>query len=313
MSNIRCSSFQDSSNSRRKDLERVRTNTQVSDMRIWHVDTSARLSAKAAHEMQTFLHELRKLKKCQRTLDTNEARQLDAKYIRDCYDKFMYENEIMVTSRDNNICIGDPIRLFAQGKYAGVPVLAGNTEDEFPFMIDAQNEEELEKKASAWFCKKAEEFLAIPQVHEKTKDGYAPVSGIELMTKAAFLLNEKSVKPANCYYYRFAPDIPGEDHPGTFHSVDLWFFFETLAKCWRPFVGRHYDLARQMCNYWANFIKCGDPNGTDDDGKVLPKWNPYRENDRAEMVFTTQGAKAGNEKNSKLMEFLLSDRIERMK
>ena len=25
-----------------------------------------------------------------------EARQLDAKYIRDCYDKFMYENEIMV-------------------------------------------------------------------------------------------------------------------------------------------------------------------------------------------------------------------------
>ena len=242
-----------------------------------------------------------------------EARQLDAKYIRDCYDKFMYENEIMVTSRDNNICIGDPIRLFAQGKYAGVPVLAGNTEDEFPFVIDAQNEEELEKKASAWFCKKAEEFLAIPQVHEQTKDGYAPVSGMELMTKAAFLLNEKSVKPANCYYYRFAPDIPGEDHPGTFHSVDLWFFFETLAKCWRPFVGRHYDLARQMCNYWANFIKYGDPNGTDDDGKVLPKWNPYQENDRAEMVFTAQGAKSGNEKNSKLMEFLLSDRIERMK
>ena len=52
---------------------------------------------------------------------------------------------------------------------------------------------------------------------------------------------------------------------------------------------------------------------TDDDGKVLPKWNPYQENDRAEMVFTAQGAKSGNEKNSKLMEFLLSDRIERMK
>ena len=88
MSNIRCSSFQDSSNSRRKDLKRVGTNTQVSDMRIWHVDTSARLLAggarglgdlcyarteveRRAHEMQTFLHELRKLKKCQRTLDTN--------------------------------------------------------------------------------------------------------------------------------------------------------------------------------------------------------------------------------------------------
>lgn len=56
----------------------MRTNTQVSDMRIWHVDTSARLSAKAAHEMQTFLHELRKLKKCQRTLDTNQKEILFA-------------------------------------------------------------------------------------------------------------------------------------------------------------------------------------------------------------------------------------------
>ena len=44
---------------------------RMDDMRIWHVDTSAHLSAKAAHEMQTFLHELRKLKKCQRSIDTN--------------------------------------------------------------------------------------------------------------------------------------------------------------------------------------------------------------------------------------------------
>ena len=41
--------------------------------------------------------------------------------------------------------------------------------------------------------------------------------------------------------------MPGWDNPGTFHSSDLWFWFETLAKCWRPFTGRHYDLARQMC------------------------------------------------------------------
>ena len=55
-----------SSNSRRKDLKRVRTNTQVSDMRVLHIDTFARLSAKAAHERQTFLRELRNLKKVPR-------------------------------------------------------------------------------------------------------------------------------------------------------------------------------------------------------------------------------------------------------
>ena len=35
------------------------------------------------------------------------------------------------------------------------------------------------------------------------------------------------------------------------------------------FVGAH-DLARQMCNYWANFIKAGDPNGIDATGEEMP-------------------------------------------
>ena len=45
---------------------------------------------------------------------------------------------------------------------------------------------------------------------------------------------ESGDKPV--YLYRFNPDIPG-DNAGSFHSSDLWFVFETLAKCWRPFRG----------------------------------------------------------------------------
>ena len=74
-------------------------------------------------------------------------------------------------------------------------------------------------------------------------------------------------------YYKFDADIPGWDNPGTFHSVDIWFFFETLAKCWRPFVGKYYDLARQMCNYWTNFICCGNANGKDSTGDDMPQWD----------------------------------------
>ena len=75
------------------------------------------------------------------------------------------------------------------------------------------------------------------------------------------------------YLYRFNPDIPGDD-AGAFHSSDLWFVFETLAKCWRPFQGKHYDLARRMCNYWTNFAKTGNPNGPDNDGVPMPEWRP---------------------------------------
>ncbi len=29
-----------------------------------------------------------------------------------------------------------------------------------------------------------------------------------------------------------------------------------------------------MCNYWANFIRSGDPNGPDADGSPMPEWKP---------------------------------------
>ena len=65
--------------------------------------------------------------------------------------------------------------------------------------------------------------------------------------------------------------------------MDLWFWFETLAKCWRPFVGKHYDLARQMCNYLCNFICFGDPNGRDANGTPMPTWAPLTPEDPRSM------------------------------
>ena len=91
----------------------------------------------------------------------------------------------------------------------------------------------------------------------------------------------------NNYCYKFDVPIPGWDHPGKFHSVDLWFWFETLAKCWRPFKGVHYDVARQMCDYLCNFIKTGNPNGKDLCGEPLPEWTPYTSEKSNFMEFTT--------------------------
>ena len=75
------------------------------------------------------------------------------------------------------------------------------------------------------------------------------------------------------YLYRFGPDIPGDD-AGAFHSCDLWFVFETLSQCWRPFTDQHHALARGMGLYWTNFAKTGDPNGLDKAGVPLPHWQP---------------------------------------
>ena len=97
------------------------------------------------------------------------------------------------------------------------------------------------------------------------------------------------------WLYEFTPTIPGEDDPGDYHSSELNFVFENLATCWRPFSGKHYDLARKMCNYWTNFAKNGDPNGKDADGSPMPEWIPFTKDDSKPLVFHEDGIQMADE------------------
>lgn len=73
-------------------------------------------------------------------------------------------------------------------------------------------------------------------------------------------------KPAYVYY--FTHNLPGDDY-GAFHSSELWYMFGTLARCWRPMTAADYELSARMLDYWCNFIKTGNPNGSG-----LPQWQP---------------------------------------
>ena len=222
----------------------------------------------------------------------DEARELDAIFIRDKYAEYRNSKPDMKawmgTCVDGDLLTDEPLNVLMHNEHVNVPIMAGNTSDEFLFGINADNEEELTKEAKRLFGDRASEFLSYSEAHVKTAGGYAAASAIESAVKAAFTQLGMNGNMNN-YYYRFDADIPGDDRPGTFHSVDLWFFFETLAKCSRPYVGRHYDLARRMCNYWVNFIKNGNPNGADSDGSELPMWKAYSDKNRYEMIFGING------------------------
>lgn len=195
-----------------------------------------------------------------------EARSLDAAFIFKKYEEF---GRMMLTVQDGKFCTGNSYEMFMNNRYIHVPIMAGNTADEFPA-------EDVSDKGDS----------EIDAGH---------VSVIEPAVKAMFLQNEKYASGGRCFYYKFDADIPGDDGAGNFHSVDLWFFFETLAKSWRPFAGRHYDLARQMCNYLANFVSCGDPNGPDADGSDMPEWRPYRADDRYGLLLSDSGIRPDTE------------------
>ncbi|SFB93737.1 carboxylesterase family protein [Butyrivibrio sp. YAB3001] len=216
-----------------------------------------------------------------------EARALSQEEVFSGYNKFIQNHPRMYPIQDGQFCTGDPVEQFVKRECADVPVIAGNTTDEF---------------------------------------SAAGVNMVEKSVKYAFTEAHKNEPSQNFYYYRFDPDIPGDGHPGdsypgTFHSCDLWFFFNSIDKCARPYTGRHFDLARQMCNYFANFIKTGNPNNCGDlsksvvkscapvanvksaegetlinsdykcrDKEMLPTWQPYTTDSRYEMEFLGKGA-----------------------
>ncbi|MBD0384516.1 carboxylesterase/lipase family protein [Paenibacillus sedimenti] len=231
-----------------------------------------------------------------------EARQLNAVYLRD---KAVEYRGFWGTVADQVFSLGNPFELFLQNKRWMVPVMFGHTSSEFFSVPNVDTRDDFKKMAVDMFGDDADAFLALCETEsfEETKKK-ASVSGIEYAIRIAAQANADTGANTPLYYYHFDAEIPGWDNPGTFHSVDLWFFFETLAKCWRPFVGKHYDLARQMCNYWANFIRSGDPNGQDSTGEELPRWEPYTPEAPYGMLFADR-AEFATEQPSEIMKFLV--------
>lgn len=68
------------------------------------------------------------------------------------------------------------------------------------------------------------------------------------------------VQRSDSYLWFFERNLPGDDH-GAWHSADLWYWFGTLDKCWRPFEERDYVLSEEMTDYLTAFAKNGNPNG----------------------------------------------------
>ena len=212
-----------------------------------------------------------------------EARKLDAKFIEE---KQLEAHLGAVPVVDKKYLMDDMPKTVMKNEMNDIPFMIGNTLDEFMFGPSEDGEEAVLSWSKENFGDRGEEYFdIIKRQAEKTGETLqkaATVCSFELGAQLALeFMAEYGIDP---YYYRFGPTIPGDD-AGAFHSCDLWFEFETLMKCWRPFDGHHYDVSRKMCNYWTNFAKCGDPNGLDADGKPMPKWEKFTKDNKTAMCF----------------------------
>jgi len=206
-----------------------------------------------------------------------EARALDAFYIRDRMIETGFDcprNVVDNKFLEKNLC-----DYLFEGGIADMPFIHGDTGDEFISGAKGDTLEEIEAWARSKYFEHADEVLA--EWRSVAGDDVEAIKKVSRLSEnwiaTNFIAEEYARRGNDVYSYVFDPEMPGDD-AGAFHSSELWFTFETLMKCWRPFDGHHYDLARRMCNYWTNFAKYGDPNGLDHDGTPMPKWEKYDPN-----------------------------------
>ena len=215
-----------------------------------------------------------------------EARQLDAAYINEKQVQHRAETfKFMFPVQDEVFCVKDPNQAMLDGDFNDLDLMLTVTGDEFMTMP----QEPLEDWAKESFGDYAEEFLQAVRKKAGSDDPKALLKAASFSSfHAANLLSVELLRHAgkDSYFEVFDPEIPGDD-AGAFHSCDLWFEFDNLRSCWRPFDGHHYDVARQMCNYFANFARTGDPNGPDADGTPMPQWQSY-DHDRFTLLFGDQ-------------------------
>ena len=213
-----------------------------------------------------------------------EARKLDAKFVEDKFLEMTANGELWRGVVDGQYIIEQVDDSVLNGNIQNVPIIIGNTNGEGrPAPAD---EAEAVKWAHEQFGEYADEFINVCRAKaEKEGTSLSAALSVNQNEVGAQIFADMMAKNGrDIYYYVFGPEMPG-DNAGAFHSSDLWFEFETLMRCWRPFQAKHYDLARKMCNYWTNFAKNGDPNGNDSDGTPMPEWKKYTADAPCNMGF----------------------------
>jgi para-nitrobenzyl esterase len=184
-----------------------------------------------------------------------------------------------------------PVEIFEAGEQAHVPLLVGWNSAEIPYRSftggDMPTPENYVKKVKEQFADNADDVLKLypgTTQDEVIKSATALASDrfIAYSTwKWADLQSKTGEKPV--YRYVFSTPRPTEVKPtvnnnsnmpnaqvGASHASEIEFAMGNLESnkvyAWTP---DNYKVSALMENYFANFIKTGNPNG-----KGLPKWEP---------------------------------------
>ncbi len=197
--------------------------------------------------------------------------------------------------------------IYAAGKQAHVPLLAGWNADEGGIPQKTLTVAEFNEMAQKQFGANADKFLA---AYSATTDDEAlraakDLAGDMFIADSTWRWLEAHVATGGqpVYRYHFELPSPGDSfHPAgtTFHSDDIEYVFGDLdsrqGAALRP---EDRKMSEIMQDYWTNFAKTGDPNGGD-----LPRWPAYNAADGWQVMHLTPTPEASPDTHRARYEFL---------
>lgn len=183
---------------------------------------------------------------------------------------------------DGYFFLKTPLESFQSNEYHDIDYMAGCTKDEYlTYTPKIPDIEVLKARAKAEYKHAADEYLKVirPEEPDYCIWFFENIMGDNKLAGNLALCemqNQFGRKPAYIYYFTLVP--PGAEN--SHHSAEHHYVFQTFPRSKRPYSGKDFDLSNLMADYWANFIKTGDPNAAG-----LPEWNPYTQDSPLGMEF----------------------------